>query len=70
MPTFNKYVQIEDKPSVVAAGMEKAITAAAAKDERIIAVLEDMGFPGVLWFKKNCPGPHDGVRHRRSRMGR
>ncbi|MBN1692237.1 MAG: transketolase family protein [Dehalococcoidales bacterium] len=55
MPTFNKYVQIEDKPSMVPAGLEKAITAAAAKDTRIIAVLEDMGFPGMLWFKKNCP---------------
>jgi len=55
MPTFNKYVQIEDKPSMVPAGLEKAITAAAAKDTRIIAVLEDMGFPGMLWFKQNCP---------------
>src|SRR3990172_3966650 len=55
MPTFNKYVQIENKPSMAAQGIEKAITAAAAKDERIIAVLEDMGFPGLLWFKKNAP---------------
>jgi len=55
MPTFNKYVQIEDKPSMVPAGLEKAITAAAAKDTRVIAVLEDMGFPGMLWFKQNCP---------------
>jgi transketolase len=55
MPTFNKYVQIEDKPSLVAAGLEKGISAAVVKDERIIAVLEDMEFPGVLWFKKNYP---------------
>ncbi len=55
MPTFNKYVQIEDKPSPVAQGIEKAITAAAAKDKRILAVLEDMGFPGLLWFKENAP---------------
>ncbi|MGD0793978.1 MAG: transketolase C-terminal domain-containing protein [Dehalococcoidales bacterium] len=55
MPTFNKYVKIENKPVTVAAGLEKAITAAAAKNERIIAVLEDMGFPGMLWFKKNAP---------------
>jgi transketolase len=55
MPKFNKYVQIEDKPSLVPVGLEKAITAAAAKNERILAVLEDMGFPGMLWFKKNCP---------------
>jgi transketolase len=54
MPTFNKYVQIEDKPSLVPAGVEKAITTAAAKDRRIIAVLEDMGFPGMLWFKEHA----------------
>jgi transketolase len=55
MPTFNKHVQIENKSSMAAAGIEKAITTAAAKNDRIIAVLEDMGFPGMLWFKKNCP---------------
>jgi transketolase len=55
MPRFNRYVRIEEKPSMVPAGLEKAITAAAAKNERILAVLEDMGFPGMLWFKKNCP---------------
>jgi transketolase len=55
MPTFNKHVQIEDKSSLAAAGIEKAITTAAAKNDRIIAVLEDMGFPGMLWFKKNYP---------------
>jgi len=55
MPTFNKHIQIEDKPNMAAAGVEKAITAAASKNDRIIAVLEDMGFPGLLWFKKNAP---------------
>ena len=55
MPTFNKYIKIENKPVNVASGVEKAIIAAAAKNERIIAVLEDMGFPGLLWFKKNAP---------------
>jgi len=55
MPTFNKHIQIENKPDMVPVGVEKAITAAAAKNNRIIAVLEDMGFPGLLWFKKNAP---------------
>jgi transketolase len=55
MVKFNKYVQIEDKPSLIAAGLEKGISAMVVKDERIIAVLEDMEFPGVLWFKKNYP---------------
>jgi transketolase len=55
MPTFNKHIQIDNKPSMAAMGVEKAIIAAATKDSRIIAVLEDMGFPGLLWFKKNMP---------------
>jgi transketolase len=55
MVTFNNYVRIENKPSMANAGIEKAIIAAATKNERILAVLEDMGFPGMLWFKKNCP---------------
>ena len=55
MPTFNKYVQVEDKPSMVPQGVEKAITTAAAKNKRILAILEDMGFPGLLWFKQNAP---------------
>jgi transketolase len=55
MVRFNKYVQIENKPSMVAAGLEKGISAAVVKNERIIAILEDMEFPGVLWFKKNYP---------------
>ena len=55
MPTFNKHIKIENKPDMVPVGVEKAIIAAAAKNDRIIAVLEDMGFPGLLWFKKNAP---------------
>lgn len=55
MVAFNRYVQIENKPSMAGAGIEKAIIAAATKNEKILAVLEDMGFPGMLWFKRNCP---------------
>jgi transketolase len=55
MPVFNRHIQIENKPDMVPVGVEKAITTAAAKNNRIIAVLEDMGFPGLLWFKKNAP---------------
>jgi transketolase len=55
MPAFNKYVRIENRPVAVPTGVEKVIIAAAAKNERIIAVLEDMGFPGLLWFKENAP---------------
>src|SRR4030042_1571491 len=55
MPTYNKHVQIENKPSMAAVGVEKALIAAATKDNRIIAVLEDMGMPGLLWWKKTFP---------------
>jgi transketolase len=55
MPKWNKYVQIDTKPSNVAAGIEKAMIAAAQKNKNIIALLEDMGFPGIGWFVKNLP---------------
>jgi transketolase len=55
MPTFNKHIRIENKPDNIATGLEKAIIAAAARNNRIIAVLEDMGFPGMLWFKQHAP---------------
>jgi len=53
MVTFNKYVKIEDKPSLVPKGLEKAVKAAVIKDDRILAVLEDMGFPGLIWMRDN-----------------
>lgn len=55
MVKWNKYVQIENKPVMVAAGIEKAMIAAAQKNPKVIAVLEDMGFPGIGWFTKNVP---------------
>jgi transketolase len=55
MPKWNKYVEIDTKPSNVAAGIEKAMIAAAQKNPNIIALLEDMGFPGIGWFVKNLP---------------
>ena len=45
MVTYNKHVKIEDKPSMVPAGVEKSVRAAVEKDDRILAILEDMGFP-------------------------
>jgi transketolase len=56
MPKWNKYVQIENKPQMAGTGVEKAMIAAARKNPKIIAVLEDMGFPGLGWFVKNLPG--------------
>ncbi len=51
---YNKHVKI-DKPAVVADGTNSGMIKAAEKNDRIIAVLEDMGFPGIGWFKKNAP---------------
>ena len=55
MVTYNKHVKIENKPSMVPMGVEKSIKAAIEKDDRILAILEDMGFPGLLWMKENYP---------------
>jgi transketolase len=55
MPEYNKYVKIDRIPSPINSGVEKAMIAAAQKNPMIIAVLEDMGFPGLAWFTKNLP---------------
>jgi transketolase len=55
MPEYNKYVNIDRKPSLVNTGIEKAMIAAAQKNPMVLAVLEDMGFPGLGWFTKNLP---------------
>jgi len=54
MARFNRHVQIGEPANLneaVARGMAKA----AEKDDRIVLVLEDMGFPGIGWFTKNAP---------------
>lgn len=55
MPEYNKYVNIDRKPSLVNSGIEKAMIAVAQKNPMVIAVLEDMGFPGLGWFTRNLP---------------
>lgn len=52
MATFNKHVAI-GKPVTTAKGIGKAIKAAAIKDPRVLAVLEDMQFPEIEWFTDN-----------------
>jgi len=54
MVKFNKYVQI-GQPTALAAGQETAIIKAAKKYKNIVVVLEDMGIPGLDWFKINAP---------------
>jgi transketolase len=55
MPEYNKYVKIDRKASLVNSGIEKAMIAVAQKNPMVLAVLEDMGFPGLGWFAKNLP---------------
>lgn len=55
MPTYNRYVQIANKPSQVGDGLDRAICRAVEKDERILAILEDMGFPALMWLRDHYP---------------
>jgi transketolase len=54
MAKYNEHVKI-DGHALIADGVNNGMMKAAAKDDRIIAILEDMGFPGVGWFKENAP---------------
>ena len=54
MAKFNQYVQVGE-PALIADGINNGMIKAAGKDDRIIAVMEDMGFPGLSWFKENAP---------------
>lgn len=54
MATFNKHVQIGE-PTGVVGGIAKAMKAAALKDPKVIAVLEDMQFPDIEWWTNNLP---------------
>ncbi|MBI4296192.1 MAG: transketolase family protein [Chloroflexi bacterium] len=54
MVNFNKYVEI-GPATMTADAVARGMVKAAERDKKIIAVLEDMGFPGMAWFKKNAP---------------
>jgi len=54
MATYGSHIQIGE-PVLPAKGIEKALKAGALKDPRILAVLEDMGFPGIDWWTENLP---------------
>ena len=54
MAKFNKYVQI-GPPTATAGGAEAAMVKGFQKYPNVIAVLEDMGMPGIDWIKKNAP---------------
>lgn len=54
MATFSKHVQLGE-PALPGKGIAKAMTAAAQRDPRVIAILEDMQFPDIEWWTDNLP---------------
>lgn len=55
MPTYNPHVQIADKPSSIRDGLDRAFIRAIDNDDRILAILEDMGFPALMWLREHHP---------------
>ena len=54
MAKFNKYVEIGE-PVPAADALNKGMLKVVEKHDNVVAVLADMGFPAVDWFKKNAP---------------
>ena len=54
MAKYNKYVEIGE-PGMGAMAMNDAMIKIAEKYDNVVAVLEDMGFPAIGWFKENAP---------------
>jgi transketolase len=54
MAKFNKHVEIGE-PTLPAKGIAKALRAAAEGNPRILAILEDMGFPDIEWWTSTYP---------------
>ena len=52
MATYNAHIALGE-PALPGKGIEKALKTMAQRDERIIAVLEDMGWPGIDWWTAN-----------------
>jgi transketolase len=52
MATYNAHIAL-GAPALPGKGIEKALQTMAMKDDRIVAVLEDMGFPGIDWWTAN-----------------
>jgi len=54
MAEFNRYVEI-GQPTASAPAADAAMIKVAQKYKNVVAVLEDMGMPGLGWFKENAP---------------
>lgn len=54
MVKFNEYVEI-GKPVATADAIAEGVAQAAEKNDKMIAILSDIAFPGLGWFLKNAP---------------
>ena len=54
MAKYNQHVKIGD-PAMTATGLNDGMIKAAEKNDKIVAILVDMGFPAIGWFTKNAP---------------
>ena len=54
MAKFNKYVEIGE-PTMTAPAQNNGMLKVVEKHDNVVAVLADMGFPSIDWFKKNAP---------------
>jgi transketolase len=55
MAKFNKYVEIGEAGSAGMMATNDAMIEVAKKYDNVVAVLSDMGFPAIGWFKENAP---------------
>ncbi len=55
MAKYNKYVKIGPPSPAAMNAMNDAMIEVAKKHTNVVAVLEDMGFPAIAWFKENAP---------------
>lgn len=55
MVKYNKYVQIGPPSPAAATATNDAMIKVAQKYDNVVAILEDMGFPAINWFKEHAP---------------
>lgn len=55
MAKWNKYVELGPPSPAGLTAINDAMIKVAQKNDRVIAVLEDLGFPGIGWFKQHAP---------------
>jgi len=55
MAKFNKYVELGEAGPAGMMATNDAMIEVAKKYDRVIAILTDMGFPAIGWFKENAP---------------